>query len=171
MQKPLAAFTPHGRSSRNAFSLSLSAFLFHLNSSSLRPSTSFALLCLSIPPFSLPPPSSSSFFSLYVARVCAGVQSFLSLPARPHTLWTRGRGFIHGVPSRNCTRCSPTRSVAAARSLSITGQENAELILLAFAREIPSSFLACLYQFKFHRKEFNISPFRTWRRTGGNCLS
>lgn len=173
MQKPLAAFTPHGRSSRNAFSLFLSVFLFHLNPL----------------PFDHPPPSLffvspfllslfpslllllSSFFSLYVARVCAGVQSFLSLPARPHTLWTRGRGFIHGVPSRNCTRCSPTRSVAAARSLSITGQENAELILLAFAREIPSSFLACLYQFKFHRKEFNISPFRTWRRTGGNCLS
>lgn len=31
MQKPLAAFTPHGRSSRNAFSLFLSVFLFHLN--------------------------------------------------------------------------------------------------------------------------------------------
>lgn len=97
MQKPLAAFTPHGRSSRNAFSLFLSVFLFHLNPL----------------PFDHPPPSLffvspfllslfpslllllSSFFSLYVARVCAGVQSFLSLST--HALNARPR--IH-------TRCA-----------------------------------------------------------------
>lgn len=100
MQKPLAAFTPHGRSSRNAFSLSLSAFLFHLNSSSLRPSTSFALLCLSIPPFSLPlppPPPLLFFLPVRSKGVCRCAKLSIFARASTHALNARPR--IH-------TRCA-----------------------------------------------------------------
>lgn len=99
---------------------------------------------------------------------CAKLSIFAQ---RAHTL---GRGHERAAPrnSRIHTRCASVESHAMlaherhsadqpARSLSITGRsgENAELILLAFARYHlpPSDRCTPVHQFKVSRKQFDIS--------------